>query len=385
MLKRLSASRNGEIDFWKFIFSIIIVIHHSYNFIPYQQRLFFAQGSICVDFFLIISGYFMASSIYRKKLEYNPESIGTDTVKFIFGKIKSFLYYYVFSSIIILITTILNNGVAETLFTGKIFNFMFSVLFLNMSGLPNYNIIGSSWYLSAMLLCMMIIYPIFRKNKNLFINVIAPLAAIFLYGYIMQESGYVGAPEDWYGIMYKGVIRGFAGISLGCVAYNISEWLKQKNISKQMSFLLSLYETLCILGVILIMGYKLPEKGSTALVFLFFTSFIIIASKTAVINKIYQYGIFQFAGKLSMAIFLIHGASIRIMNILCSNVFKLLMMSYTKEGCLKLTVLYVAIAFILGLVCVLICDTAKNVIDRKKELKQSEKNTVNSDSTEVTV
>ena len=383
MIKKLPLSRNGEIDFWKFIFSLIIVIHHSYFFIPNQTRYFFGQGSICVDFFLIISGYFMANSMCRKKLEYTPETIGSDTIKFIFGKIKSFLYYYIFASVVIFITTLIKDGVAESLLTGKIFNIIFSALFLNMTGLPDYNLISSSWYLSAMLLCMMIIYPIFRKNKNLFINVIAPLTAILLYGYIMKESGYVGGPSEWYGFIYKGVLRGFAGICLGCVAYNISEWLKKQNITKIISLLLSVYETLCITGLIVLLGYKVPSNGAAALIFFFFTAFVIISSKTACINKIYQYNIFEYLGKLSMAIFLIHPACHRIINIICARNFTFFVMTRSKAGCLKLTLIYLAMSVISGILCVLICDKIKTVIDRKKAQKQIETSEVQASEVSV--
>lgn len=384
MIKKISPSRNGEIDFWKFIFSIIIVLHHSYNFMPEKSRYIFTHGSICVDFFLIISGFFMASSVFRISSDYHSDSIGTETIQFIFKKIKSFLYYYIFSSAIIFITAIIKDGISEVLLTGKMFNLVFSAIFLNMSGLPFYDPINSSWYLSAMLLCMMIIYPVFRKNKNLFINVIAPLTAIFLYGYIMKTTNFVGDPTHWYGYAFKGLIRGFAGLSLGCTAYNISEWLKNKNISKPVSVLLSVYETFAIFGIILLLYITAPTDTSAALVFIFFTAFIIIASRKAFINRIYQYNFFQFTGKLSMAMFLIHYAGTNIMSVLCENVLSFIILPYSSSGRLKLTLIYISIVFILGFACVLICDKIKNYLEKRKEkqiIKTSDK--INSTSNAI--
>lgn len=372
-MKRLSASRNGEIDFWKFIFSIIIVLHHSYTIIPDQTRLFFSQGSVCVDFFLIISGYLMVSSVVRRNEEYSPKTIGSDTVRFIKGKIQSLLYYYIFSSVAILTMHVIKNGFTETFITGKLLNLPFAALFLNMSGLDNYNIISSSWYLSAMFLSMAIIYPILRKNQNLFTNVIAPLTAIFLYGYLIKTTGYVGAPDDWLAFAYKGLIRGIAGIALGCTAYNMAEWLKSKNISKSISVLLSMYETLCIIALIYLMHRGVTATATAALVLFFFSAFIIMASKKASINYIYQYSIFSYLGKLSMTIFLIHGASHRLVNILCEHNVFMLLWKMTPEGCLKLTIIYTIIAVLLGVFCIIVCDNVKEIINKIKERNQKKK------------
>lgn len=42
--------RNYEVDFWKFVFCIVIVIHHSCFFLD-QEEVIFLKGSLSVEFF----------------------------------------------------------------------------------------------------------------------------------------------------------------------------------------------------------------------------------------------------------------------------------------------------------------------------------------------
>ena len=60
--------RNGAIDFWRFVFAVILVIHHSHmieiNLIrPEEETIFpFQVGSLAVEFFLLTSGFLFAKS-----------------------------------------------------------------------------------------------------------------------------------------------------------------------------------------------------------------------------------------------------------------------------------------------------------------------------------
>jgi hypothetical protein len=50
-----NSKRNGFIDFLKFIFAIIILIHHSWQFFPILPI-----GYIGVEFFFLVTGWLMA-------------------------------------------------------------------------------------------------------------------------------------------------------------------------------------------------------------------------------------------------------------------------------------------------------------------------------------
>lgn len=43
--------RNGEIDCWKFVFSIVILLHHSYQLSTAGgKHIIFGSGALAVDF-----------------------------------------------------------------------------------------------------------------------------------------------------------------------------------------------------------------------------------------------------------------------------------------------------------------------------------------------
>lgn len=88
--------------------------------------------------------------------------------------------------------------------------------------------LGAAWYISAMLLSMMIIYPLVRYRRTIYTYIVAPLICMFIYGYLQFNYG-CAATLDWNGICTNGLLRGIAGISLGCVAYEFSEKIRSKN------------------------------------------------------------------------------------------------------------------------------------------------------------
>ena len=59
--------RNGTISLWKFIFAVIIVLFHASAFYPNWNNYFVKGGYIAVEFFYVISGYYLAKNILNKK------------------------------------------------------------------------------------------------------------------------------------------------------------------------------------------------------------------------------------------------------------------------------------------------------------------------------
>ena len=58
--------RNGSIDFWKFIFSLVIMSFHSIYFAGDEKFLFY-NGANMVEFFFLVSGFLMAGHCSLEK------------------------------------------------------------------------------------------------------------------------------------------------------------------------------------------------------------------------------------------------------------------------------------------------------------------------------
>ena len=190
MAKTLS-KRNGEIDFWKFIASIYVVLYHSRAF--YNPDLFHGSMALAVEFFFVVSGYFFASSVYRDKRDFSSRTIGSETVQFIWHKVNGFLYYFLFGFACSFLAGLYMTGFSKMITLERIKNYFFEFFLLtHLTSTPS-SVIPADWYLSAMLVAMFFLYPFFRYKKDVFSAYIAPLVGFGGLGYLMNKYGVLAA------------------------------------------------------------------------------------------------------------------------------------------------------------------------------------------------
>ena len=81
--------RFGKISLWKFLFSIMIIIFHVGNVLDYNKfRFNFRSGSIAVDFFFVVSGFFFC----RKYINYEiKKSLGEDSFNYLVNRTSRFI------------------------------------------------------------------------------------------------------------------------------------------------------------------------------------------------------------------------------------------------------------------------------------------------------
>lgn len=234
------SKRNRTIDFWKFVYSVIIMIQHSGELREDISPL--AGGSIGVEFFFIVSGYLMVASFERQE---KFEGIAQDTLCFIKRKSTS-LFPAVWAGGII--GVIVTNIIARSTIKGwikSIADNIWSFLLIDFSGIRGKPVNGVTWYLSAMLLIMLAIYPIMHKNKDLFLTVIAPIITLFSLGFLYQNYGNPRNPTQWIGFSYKGLIRGFGEICLGAVCFAAAKKLRERRLTYVGHTFFSLVENIC--------------------------------------------------------------------------------------------------------------------------------------------
>ena len=58
---------NGIISLWKFIFACVIVLFHCNTFYESTPNYFVKGGYIAVEFFFIVSGFYMARKALKKQ------------------------------------------------------------------------------------------------------------------------------------------------------------------------------------------------------------------------------------------------------------------------------------------------------------------------------
>ena len=252
---KIKSAKNSTIEFLRFIFAVIVVLHHS-RYILGDDKCYFLGGSLAVEFFLFVSGYLLMASVERTqqreknvaaedlgnrnaltsdgrrgeltqaKSEWSTSpstcsrpGLGSETLHFILRKIKSFLPEFLIAWGIGFVFVALVRRWSLGQMWDAFRDDFWELTLVKMSGLFTHGIDGVMWYLSAMLLAMAVLYPLLRKFRDVMSHLVCPLTALFLYGYLCREQGHPRDPVVWTGLFYKGLLRTMAGLCVGIVIY----------------------------------------------------------------------------------------------------------------------------------------------------------------------
>ena len=74
--------RNGRIDLLRFVFALVIMLHHS-RYVLGDDHAVFIGGSLAVEFFFLVSGYLMAVSAERANQRGPMTRPGAETWSFL--------------------------------------------------------------------------------------------------------------------------------------------------------------------------------------------------------------------------------------------------------------------------------------------------------------
>lgn len=294
MLEKASKRRNGAIDFLRMAFCIYVAIGH----FGFQNN-----GYLGVEFFFIISGYFMCCAANKDVL-----SIGRGTLKFIQKKVVRF-YSNVFITFILLFICryVIFNQSTESDYIYLFLLSIFELLLCTMTGLGvSQFVVGVAWYLSAMLICMMIIYPLIRKYNEMFYYVIAPLGFIFLLGFLYWKIGSVAIVYSEDGHTYFALVRAFAEMLGGALCYKFVEKIQSYNFTIRGRVFFTAVE--CLLWIyICISIYKYGLSNfDFVIILMYMVGCTISLSNITYLGIIFNRKPFFWVGELSLSFYLCH-------------------------------------------------------------------------------
>lgn len=290
---------NGVISFWKFIFCMIIVIFHAGACFASSDNILFRMGSIGVEFFFLVSGYLMASSIVSKK---SSDSVGKETFTFLLKKFKAFFpYIFIAFAIDVILRTILGNMTFETYVLS-----IWDLFLLLMPGFKTGGLIRHTWYISAMLCCMALLYPQIRKFKENYFYLIAPLSVIFIAGWLNQNYSHLRGPFIWINFTHKGMVRAYFELCLGTILYPISLKISKINFTKIGRWLLTIIEISGYLITVLASQFIYGGKMDFVLLLLLAISVTLSFSNRVVEKDLFNNKYFYFLEKLSLPLYLVH-------------------------------------------------------------------------------
>ncbi|MGN1371427.1 MAG: acyltransferase family protein [Candidatus Coprovivens sp.] len=307
--------RNGIISLWKFIFAITIVLFHSNSYFSPEKRIFMSGGYIAVEYFFIVSGFYLAKNT-QKDNKNNNDNIGIETIKYIWKIIKNIFPYI----LIAYIGTMAINVYYHSYKMNDLVNSIWNLLLLRQIGIKSILVLPQFWYITSMLLSIFIIYPLLKKYKENYIYIASFLIAILGLGYLSHNwVGLNHAYQIWDKFTFTGNIRSFIEINIGVFIYGLNCLLKKVEYTKIGKTLITILGEGLLVVVLIIAQFVSTSKyyDYLSLLFIIIAILIITSEKTLEVKKLSNNFIY-YLEKLSMPIFINH---IMILEIL-SNINK---------------------------------------------------------------
>ncbi len=343
-IKSEKKSRNYQIDFFRFIFAVLVILQHSQPFAKdlADKPSWFGAGHIAVYFFFIVSGFLMVSHYFRKNdAQKDPGRAALDFLK---SKISVIAIDY-FAAFAIY------RGVdfAIQLMTGKISSFNSVMKFIIVSIPESLGITatgltqasnGPVWYISAMLIAMPLLYYMLCKNKGFFMYVFAPFACVFLLGWRYYTYDMAKAGMKPFFNVTEPVTKAFLGLLCGVIAFVIYDKIKNKKFTTAGRFIITLAELTGYAAVIYICLFQSGSSQIRLCIHILLVPLLALTfSQESWIGLLFKSKLFYALGKFSFPLYLSHGL-----------VIKLLMKIETGMGYYQEVLLLIVLSCLLALV-----------------------------------
>lgn len=305
----MKSRRVGEIDVLRFIFSMIVLLRHGEYVVGSLKSTLFPGGAFAVEFFFLVSGYLMMASIEKAaqtEERISLRTIGRETRGFLSRKIGSFYPELLISLVIggILLTISQNWSLWQGL---KLFRASApEALLIERFGFNTTRLNPADWYLSTMVICMAILYPLVRTRENLMAELVLPLFSLFLLGVLCIKTHNLRGPSDMFFFTYKGNLRGLAEIGLGVALYPLTQALARLDLNRTGKTLVTIVKWVCYLLCIRYMSLSKWDSRDYVYLLVFAAGVLLSFSRQGIDADWFNGKFSSFLGKLSLSLYLGH-------------------------------------------------------------------------------
>ena len=307
----MSKQKNGKIELLRFLFSIGVLIFHIQKYISGEiapkagiHFSLFYYGSMGVEFFFIVSGFLMAASVYFANAQQREIPLGNATFQFIKNKFVSLIPMRLIVFVLLFVSTVFCNSWTIGTIIKKLISCIPGFFLVQMSGLGVPYLNHIEWYLSAMLIGMFILYPLLRKNFDVFSKIVAPLVSVLILGYMFKTYGRLTGVNAWDGLCYRPMLRSIAELSLGVVCFVICQHLKDMKLSGFQRLIFTCFEALCWIVVFAMMMLTLSRKYEFYMLIFIAIGVICSFSNLSYGTQLFNNKLCFYLGKLSLPIYL---------------------------------------------------------------------------------
>ena len=241
------------IDGYRGLAALMIALYHVWG-----SRGAFTKGYLAVDFFFIVSGFFLFYS-KTEKINSGYDYMKKATYRF-FPKI-----FCIYTTLILFQYAIGNWS--KDVICQRAINYVYEILGFHILGISSeYYIYSAIWFIPVLIFISMLYISMDKINSKAFITVILPLIILGAYTYLFSIYGNLADFRDIHegSLFIKGVWRGMAGLGVGILLSYGRHYLK--NIVRAIRpITIGLLEIVNVVILLLIM-FLPPEKSSDILI-----------------------------------------------------------------------------------------------------------------------
>lgn len=269
-------NKNHTIELLRFIFAVLIILYHSYQYLFLRQGLLFFKHSYLADeFFFIVSGFFIANSVFKSNLQKSNWEI----LRSRFSTIKWPYYISWFGAFVGM-----NYTSDCKLFFKNLFHSVSELCFIDMCGfIEGFYASPVAWFVSALFLTVMIVVPVIKRYGLPFCRYCAPLLSVFFYGILNLHYEDLGAPHQiMFSCMHKGLLRCLAGCCAGIFIFSLSKESCIKSYLESHSVISMLFQLYLVFLVLAycILPIDFSCDFSAVILIIIFLSIIMIYNPT---------------------------------------------------------------------------------------------------------
>lgn len=299
--------QNLDIQFFKFIYSCVIVLYHLAS-----NTAITCRGGYCgVEYFLLSAGLFLFMAFQRGEEKGLNQTPGQYVL-------KRFLRFLPWSTTAFLATALVERLWIEPVESVVAWADLFSsdiweILMVKWNGMNNnVHLVNSpAWTLSAMLIVGFFIWTLMYYYKKPFVNLIMPLTLVLGFGYWTHLPS--ANTELWLGFTTFGTFRTWLIMCLSFYCIPMAEKLSEISFNKKGKVLLTAAEVLIHVFSLCVIVYRADRYYQWLLTGLFMISIAIALSGHSYIAKILENSkLVKLLGDLSMSIYLMHTLVIRV-------------------------------------------------------------------------
>lgn len=292
--------RDGNVELLRFLLTtggLLYALSFS-TAAKYTLSSHFHYGYLIYDLFFIITGYFLAYSTEGRK--YDAERTGRDTMGLLAGKLRSFMPYYIIGFTAAAAANIITGLKTIPELVNNFSGLLSDLLMLDMSGMGSSNIIPFTWYFSAMMIVCAVCIPFIMRRRDVFLRIVCPAITILFYGYLLKTYFTFDSNDLSGKIINTGLIRAFAGITLGCLTYIFSAKIAARTFGKIGAVFLTVTElalySYCGYGVV----FSQQDGQDPVFVLAFAAAFSITRSGRSYSSRPFDNDLYRYLGSLSV-------------------------------------------------------------------------------------